>query len=256
MADFRLNAFIHSITYKVGQNAILPKEETFKYIFPDSFILYQPRDVVGGDFYWVTIMRGKIIVVCADCTGHGVPGALMTMVGHNLIKQAVEVKQLLSPAAILEDINKGLKGTFNHNNLSGSINDGMEVAVCIFDLTINSLEYAGARMALLIAKNGIPELVKPDSYGISHETPSHTKFTNHKLELNKGDCIYMFSDGFADQFGGSNDKRFTKKNLHNLFTYMMKDEMEIQKTKLIDAFDEWKGTSPQIDDVLVIGIKV
>ncbi len=246
-----------SIRYaKNIQNAILPKEETFKYIFPDAFVIYQPKDIVGGDFYWVTIIRGKTIVVCADCTGHGVPGALMTMVGHNLVKQAVEVKQLLSPAAILEYINKALKSTFNHHNLNGRIADGMEVGICIFDFSTNILEYSGARIPLLITKNGLPALIKPDNFSISYDTPINKKFTDHQFELNKGDCIYMFTDGYADQFGGENDKRFMKKNLLNQIRSVIDEELVSQKTILLNVFDGWRGKTTQVDDVLVIGIKL
>ena len=246
-----------SIRYaKNIQNAILPKEETFHSIFPDSFVYYKPKDIVGGDFYWLSVTRGKIIIACGDCTGHGVPGALMTMVGQNLLKQAVEVKQLATPADILADINKELKNTFHHNNLGGNIADGMEMGICCFDMSSNALVFSGARMPLLMIKDGMPVLVKGDSHGLSNHSPVETVFTNHEYQLTKNDCLYMFSDGYADQFGGNNDKRFTKKNLFQTLSFLMKENMETQKEKLSQVFDDWKGEQAQVDDVLVIGIRI
>ena len=246
-----------SIRYaKNIQNAIFPSEQSFYSIFPDSFIFYKPKDIVGGDFYWLSVTRGKVVLACADCTGHGVPGALMTMVGNNLLKQAVEAKQLLSPALILEDMKNGLQNTFHQNNLTGKINDGMEVCVCVFDFDNNIVEYSGARTPLLLMQDGIPVIIKPDSHGLSRETPTNAKYTNHSVTLKAGDCLYMYSDGYADQFGGPNKKRFMKKNLLKTLTAIANENMQIQKDNLEKIFDEWKGELSQVDDVLVIGIKI
>jgi sigma-B regulation protein RsbU (phosphoserine phosphatase) len=246
-----------SIRYaKNIQNTIFPTEETFKANFPESFVLHRPKDIVGGDFYWLSVTEGKTIIACVDCTGHGVPGALMTMVGNNLLKQAVEVKKILTPSLILNDMKLGLQDTFNQNNLSGRIADGMEISICIFDFKTNTLDFSGAGTPLLLVKEGVPTIIISESVGISHDTPNDAEFTNHTLKLKKGDCVYMFSDGYADQFGGIANKKFMKKNLLNLLSEMNTDNMSIQNSKLIDIFDEWKGNEPQTDDILIIGIKV
>lgn len=246
-----------SIRYaKNIQNTIFPTEETFKTNFPDSFVYHIPRDIVGGDFYWLSVTEEKTILACVDCTGHGIPGALLTMVGSNLLKQSVEVKKLLTPSLILNDMKQGLKSTFNQNNLSGRIGDGMEISICAFDFKTNTLEFSGAGRPLLIVNEGVSSIVFQESMGLSHDTPDDIEFTDYTFNLKKGDCVYMFSDGYADQFGGACCKRFMKKNLLNALSAMTHENMSIQRDKLRGIFEEWKGEESQVDDVLVIGIKI
>ncbi|MCC6448689.1 MAG: response regulator, partial [Chitinophagaceae bacterium] len=238
------------------QNTIFPSEETFKTIFPDSFVFHMPKDIVGGDFYWLSVTEEKTVLACVDCTGHGIPGALLTMVGGSLLKQSVEVKKLLTPSLILNDMRQGLKSTFNQNNLSGRIGDGMEISICVFDFKTNVLEFSGAGRPLLIVKKGVSSCVFQESIGLSHDTPDDITFVDYTFSLKKGDCVYLFSDGYADQFGGVSSKRFMKKKLLKTLSAMTHQNMLAQKDNLVNIFNDWKGEEPQVDDILVIGIKI
>lgn len=245
-----------SIRYaKNIQNAILPKDEIIKQIFPDSFIFYKPCHIVGGDFYWFTIKSGKAILACVDCTGHGVPGALMSMIGSNMLKNIVEEKNVTVPSIILDEMNRNIRTTFNHNNVGGKIVDGMDAALCSFDLATGRLEFAGAKRPLMLVKKDRHEIMKADNFSICHETPPHFKFTNQVVNLEKDDYIYMFTDGYTDQFGGEDGKRFMKSKFIELINSVREIEMSEQHAFVEHTFDKWKGENEQVDDVLVMGFK-
>jgi serine phosphatase RsbU (regulator of sigma subunit) len=255
-----LQAYTNEITSSIRyakniQNAILPKDEIIKAVFPESFIYYKPCHIVGGDFYWFTIKNGKAILACIDCTGHGVPGALMSMIGSNMIKNIVEDKNITEPAAILNEMNRKLKTTFNHNNIGGKIVDGMEAAICSFDLISGILEFSGAKRPLMLVKKETHEVIKPDSQSISHETPPEFRFTNHIVNLEEDDYIYMFTDGYTDQFGGENGKRFMKSKFIDLINSVREIDMNEQSFYVQQTFETWKGENEQVDDVLVMGFK-
>ncbi len=246
-----------SIRYaKNIQNAILPSEEIIKRVFSESFVFYKPCHIVGGDFYWFTIKSGKALLACVDCTGHGVPGALMSMIGSNMLKNIVEEKNLTNPAAILDEMNRKLRTTFNHNNVGGIIVDGMEAAICSFDLDSKELQYAGAGRPLLVIRKDGHEVVKADNYGISHYTPPQHKFTNHVVNISEDDYIYMFTDGYTDQFGGEKGKRFMKSKFVDLINSVRVLEMKEQAAFIEKTFDAWKGDVDQVDDVLVMGFNL
>ncbi|HEU4718166.1 MAG TPA: SpoIIE family protein phosphatase [Bacteroidia bacterium] len=245
-----------SIRYaKNIQDAILPKDQIIKAIFPQSFVFYRSKDIVGGDFYWLTVIRKKAVVACVDCTGHGIPGALMSMIGNNLLKQIVEGKQLTDPSAILEEMNRGIRTTFSHNNISGHIVDGMEAAICTFDFTNDVLECAGARRHVLLFRRDGFEIIRPDPHGLGHGTTINPHFTTHTFSVSPGDSVYMFTDGYTDQFGGPDEKRFMKKNLISLIMDNLAEDMTAQSGIVAAAFDKWKGRQAQVDDVLVMGIR-
>lgn len=251
------NEIKSSIRYaKNIQNAILPKDEIIKEIFPESFVYYKPCHIVGGDFYWFTIKSGKAIIACVDCTGHGVPGALMSMIGSNMLKIIVEEKNVTTPATILNEMNRRLRTTFNHNNVGGIIVDGMEAAICSFDFATGTLEYAGAKRPLMLVKKESHEIIKPDSQSISNETPPNFKFTNHVVNFDEDDYIYMFTDGYTDQFGGENGKRFMKSKFIDLINSVREIDMHEQGSFVEQTFDTWKGDNEQVDDVLVMGFKL
>lgn len=255
-----LQAYTNQVTSSIRyakniQNAILPKDEIIKEIFPQSFIFYKPCHIVGGDFYWFTIKSGKAVVACVDCTGHGVPGALMSMIGSNMLKNIVEEKNVTNPAAILNEMMRSLRTTFSHNNVNGKIVDGMEAAICSFDFSSGTLEFAGAKRPLMLVKRDCHEIIKPDTFSISHETPPHFKFTNHIVNLAQDDYIYMFTDGYTDQFGGEDGKRFMKSKFIDLINSVREIEMQEQAAFVEHTFDDWKGENEQVDDVLVMGFK-
>lgn len=255
-----LQAYTNQITSSIRyakniQNAILPKDEIIKEIFPESFVYYKPCHIVGGDFYWFTIKDGKAVVACVDCTGHGVPGALMSMIGSNMLKNIVEEKNVTNPATILNEMNRRLRTTFNHNNVGGKIVDGMEAAICSFNFASGELEFAGAKRPLMLVKKQSHEVIKPDSYSISHETPPDFRFTNHIVNLEEDDYIYMFTDGYTDQFGGEKGKRFMKSQFIDLINSVREIDMHEQAIFVEQNFDTWKGENEQVDDVLVMGFK-
>lgn len=250
------NQIKSSIRYaKNIQNAILPRDEIIKGVLPESFVFYNPCHIVGGDFYWFTIKNGKAIAACVDCTGHGVPGALMSMIGSNMLKNIVEEKNITSPECILNEMNRSLKTVFSHNNVSGKIVDGMEASICSFDFTTKKLEFSGARRPLIVVKQESCEVIKPDAYGICNETPCDFRFTKKSVGLEPGDYVYMFTDGYTDQFGGENGKRFMKSKFIELINSFRNTDMNEQGVLVEKIFDDWKGDCEQVDDVLVMGFK-
>jgi serine phosphatase RsbU (regulator of sigma subunit) len=177
------------------------------------------------------------------------------MIGSNMIKNIVEDKNITEPAAILNEMNRKLKTTFNHNNIGGKIVDGMEAAICSFDLISGILEFSGAKRPLMLVKKETHEVIKPDSQSISHETPPEFRFTNHIVNLEEDDYIYMFTDGYTDQFGGENGKRFMKSKFIDLINSVREIDMNEQSFYVQQTFETWKGENEQVDDVLVMGFK-
>lgn len=230
--------------------------------------------MVSGDFYWfinyqlnndVTSETGNVfkkdhrilVVAAADCTGHGVPGAFMSIIGNTLLDQTVRNPEIRSPAKALDYVNEGLKKNLNKNTEDTPLRDGMDIALCSIDMDGYLLEFAGANNPLYIIRDHDLIIVKPDKQPITASPDSESKpFTNQTVKLEKNDCIYLFTDGFADQFGGEKGKKFLYKRFKDLLIDISADSMEEQKRKLREAFQTWKGNGPQVDDVLVIGVRV
>lgn len=246
-----------SINYALQiQNAIFPKPEYIYKNFANHFILYQPKSVVSGDFYFYTETPDKFIFAAVDCTGHGVPGALMSMVGNNLLNQIIIEKNIVEPALILNKLNKGVQKVLQQDEQSNS-RDGMDIALIAFNKDKTKLEYAGANRPLYILRDKKLIEIKSDKSAIGgYQTDTEKQFTNHQIELMQGDTIYLFSDGYADQFGGEKGKKLMVKTLQQLLISIVDFDMNTQKQKLASYFTNWKGANEQIDDVLLIGIKV
>ena len=237
------------------QSAILPETKKIAETFKDSFILFLPKDIVSGDFYAFFLKDDYSIIVAADCTGHGVAGAFMSMIGSSLLNRIIIEKGITKPAIILDQLHKAviesLRQTENESN------DGMDVSICCFDFIQNKLEYAGANRPLWLIRNNELEVIKPDKFPIGGTQISRQNdYTNHILELNANDSIYIFTDGFADQFGGINFKKMMTGKLKELLLSIQNLSMPDQKNFLQNFFNNWKGIIEQVDDVLVIGIKV
>lgn len=247
-----------SIKYaKRIQEAIFPGEKTFKKYLPDSFILYRPKDIVSGDFYWMEHRNNKTYLAAADCTGHGVPGSLMSIVGHGIIKQAVTEHRKEKPAEILDALNRGVTETLNQRYEESTVKDGMDIALCCIDHKNLTLEYAGAFNPLWLIRNNELREIKADKIQVGMFVDEEAKkFTNHLLHLLPGDTFYIFSDGFADQFGGPQGKKFKYKQFENLLLSIHKEDPERQKALLEKTFTEWKGSLEQVDDVMVIGFRI
>lgn len=246
-----------SIRYaKRIQEAILPPEHLLQEGLDDHFVLYIPKDIVSGDFYWTGESEGKKLVAAVDCTGHGVPGAFMSLVGYNQLNHALKEKRLSQPSLILDEINAGVIETLQREG-EGSLKDGMDIALCAIDKVKRKVEYAGAYNPMWIVRgNGQTSHlieIKGDKQAIG---AGRKTYSNHEIELQQEDALYIFSDGFADQFGGEKQKKFTSKQLKNLLVSIAHFSMSEQKDALRKAFLEWKGDLEQVDDILLIGIRV
>ncbi len=243
---------VDSINYaRRIQRGILPSDTLIKKLLPDSVLYYQPRDIVSGDFYWVNESAGKIFFTAADCTGHGVPGALLSIIGKIGLDRTINEFGLTSPSAILDKLATLLKETFaSSGNL---MKDGMDIALCAFDKAQNVLEFSGARNSLYLIRDDELEVYKADRQSIE-SSDELTPFTNYTIELESGDAVYIFSDGYADQFGGAENKKFMTKNLKTLLMDIYKKPPEEQKLLLEEHFLSWKGDYDQVDDVCILGI--
>ena len=246
-----------SINYaKRLQTAILPPKDFIKSILPEHFILYQPKDIVSGDFYWVSHHDTKIMVAAIDCTGHGVPGALLSIVGHNAINQSVNESGIMQPSKVLDSMNTIIKKVL-HQDKGSDIRDGMDMALCTFDKITNILEYAGANNPVFIISDGKLNIIKGSKLTVgSMEEDKVEPPVNHSIQLTKGDCFYIFSDGYVDQFGGEGNKKFKTSKFQELLISITNQPMPEQEKSISQAFKNWKGKNEQVDDVLVIGIRV
>ncbi|MBL4655667.1 MAG: SpoIIE family protein phosphatase [Bacteroidia bacterium] len=253
-----------SIQYaKNIQIAILPKMEDFQAAFPDSFILYKPKAVVSGDFYWFTTItkndKEYHIVAAIDCTGHGVPGAFMSMIGNELLNQIVGEKEIISPATILKNLHDGIMFSLKQSQLDAQAKDGMDLSICVIDPLKMEMIFAGALRPLYMigSKPGSKlKQIKPDRLGIGGEFFIERNFTNHKVKLEKGQKIYMFTDGIVDQFGGPRNKKFLPKRFRRLLRKIHQLPMPEQQSAMENSLKEWQGWVEQTDDIMVIGIQI
>jgi len=245
-----------SITYaKRIQQAILPQHSEFNLALKKCFVFYEPKDIVAGDFYWMHKMGDTILYAAADCTGHGVPGAMVSVVCYNALNRAVKEYGLTKPSDILNKTSELVIDTFRRGENQRDINDGMDIALCSIDFKNKQLQYSGANNPLYLFREGELIEIKANkrSVGASYRKEI---FINHIVNLNKGDCIYTFSDGYADQFGGPKGKKFMLKQFRKLLLSINDLSMESQHQKIEEEFYAWKGEVFQIDDVCVIGVKI
>lgn len=246
-----------SIIYaKRLQYSILPPEDKIKEICLDSFVYFKPKDIVSGDFYWFEKVNNISLYAAVDCTGHGVPGAFMSLVGANGLNSAVREHKITKPAEILNQLNAYVTESLNKDNEDSSIRDGMDMTICAIDYDTLTLQYAGANNPLYIIRGGKIMVTKADKFAIASFKPGEKKYTNHTFQLEKDDVIYVFSDGYVDQFGGSKGKKFMYKNFRSLLLDIHKKPLKEQKHILFSELRDWQGEMEQIDDVLVIGLKV
>lgn len=244
---------LDSITYaKRIQSAILPSDTTVKTHLGDSFILYLPKDIVAGDFYWIEVVGDITLFAVADCTGHGVPGAMVSVVCHNALNRAVKEFGLTDPGAILDKTKEIVVAEFEKSN--ENVRDGMDIALC--SLKGSTLKYAGAHNPLWIIRHNEEELVEIKANKQPIGKFGHTQpFVTHSIELEEEDMIYLFSDGYADQFGGETGKKLKTKNLKKLLRSIRDKTPNKQRIALAEFFHTWKGNLEQLDDVCMIGAK-
>ena len=250
-----------SIKYaKRIQLAIMEEKEEIYKALPNCFIFYKPRDIVSGDFYYFAQSNGSIILSVVDCTGHGVPGAFMSMIGNDQLNKIIQDKGFTKPSVILDRLHINVRNALHQHKEQTVVRDGMDIALCNINLAEKKVEYAGAHNSLYICRNGEKnhediEIIKADRLGIGGEQMEEgRKFTNNTIELNQGDSIYMFSDGFPDQFGGPKNKKFGLRRFRELLLNIQGKAMNDQECILDEAIVAWMGDFEQTDDILVIGV--
>ncbi|PWJ43335.1 PP2C family protein-serine/threonine phosphatase [Sediminitomix flava] len=234
------------------QNSLLTQQNEIGKYFQGCFVINKPKHTVGGDFYWFSPIENIRIFILADCTGHGVPGALLTMLGHNILDQIIQKEKIYTPSHILEELDKRLRKKLNHH-----INDGMDMSIVLLNQKDQSYTFAGAKQnSLLINTEGEIERLKGGKFPIGSE--QHKKKTYHNIEgkYQKGQMLYMYSDGFQDQFGGPENKKYLKKRFREFLSTLTTKSVEQQKDILEKEFTDWKGHQAQTDDILVVGIKL
>jgi serine phosphatase RsbU (regulator of sigma subunit)/tetratricopeptide (TPR) repeat protein len=246
-----------SITYaKRIQSAILPPISQIQLHFPQSFVLFKPRDIVSGDFYWFTpFSEQKSVIAAVDCTGHGVPGAFMSMIGDSLLNQIVIEKHIISPDNILLELHKGIKSSLQKGEYKAK--DGMDISICVIDKNTNTIEFAAAMNPICVIQNGELQEIKADKRAIGGEETNDFVFTKHTIPIITPTTIYMYSDGFQDQFGGKDNKKFMVRKFRTLLFDIHHHPMPEQEQILNQTLMEWMGDDhKQIDDILVIGFKL
>jgi len=254
IVDEKNREILDSINYaKRIQSAILPSTKLVKEYLQQSFILYKPKDIVAGDFYWMEHKEGKVLFAAADCTGHGVPGAMVSVVCNNALNRSVREYGLSDPGKILDKTREIVINEFEKSE--EDVKDGMDIALC--SLEGNKLSYAGAHNALWIIRNGSNKIeeTKANKQPIG-KFDLTTPYTTHSFELEKGDSVYIFSDGYVDQFGGPKGKKFKAKAFRELLLSIQDTPMEEHSFLIDKAFEKWRGNIEQIDDVCVIGIRI
>jgi serine phosphatase RsbU (regulator of sigma subunit) len=238
------------------QKAMLPEDEQIRRSFSDYFIIFKPRDIVSGDFYWIGEDEGHIFFTVADCTGHGVPGAFMSTLGISTLNEIITNYSDLKANTVLNLLREKIKTSLHQTGKQGEATDGMDVAFCIFHKSRKKLEFSGAYNPLFIFQGGIFREYRADRMPIGIYYGEKESFTNHMIDVKRGDTIYIFSDGFADQFGGSRGSKFMKYNLKKLLSEIQHKQMFEQRIILEYEFEKWKGSANQIDDVTILGVRI
>ena len=254
------NEIVDSINYAQRiQAAMLPPEQYFHEVLNDVFILFKPRDIVSGDFYWIKQVNNSVILVAADCTGHGVPGAFMSLLGISYLNEIVQRREITQANQVLNELRKQIQHSLRQHGQPDESKDGIDMALCVLDRKKNSLQYAGANNPLYIIRNrsGTPELteIKADRMPVGYYQGKHKTFTNNDIQLESGDVFYLFSDGFIDQKGGQNNKKYLSKNFKNLLLEIHEQPMNDQKRILDKTIADWMGDNSQIDDIMVVGFR-
>ena len=239
------------------QEAILPSKNSIQEHLPDHFIVYKPKDIVAGDFYWMEIVpeTKQILFAAADCTGHGVPGAMVSVVCSNALNRAVKEFSISEPGKILDKVKELVVETFQKSESESEVKDGMDISLFKLDKINKKLEWAGANNPLLILRNNELIEFKPNKQPIG-KVDITVAFTTHYIDLYKGDTIYIFTDGFADQFGGPKGKKFKYAQLKELLINVNSLPLAEQATKMDMEIERWKGNLEQVDDILLVGIRI
>jgi serine phosphatase RsbU (regulator of sigma subunit) len=238
------------------QRALMPNPSLLKGRLKDFFILFLPRDIVSGDFYYAFLTRQKMCIAAGDCTGHGVPGALMSILGISFLNEIMQCDINLNANRILNRMREKIMQALHQTGNFGDAQDSIDIALCIIDNSTGILQYSGANRPLIMIRNGELTEYRPDKMTLGVAPVKEASFTNNCIETKPGDSFYLFSDGFSDQFGEITDKKFKYKHFKRIIHSFEELPMAQQKKNLENAFNEWKGNCQQVDDVLVIGFQL
>jgi serine phosphatase RsbU (regulator of sigma subunit) len=237
------------------QRAVLPSVNTLEKLLKESFVSFQPKDIVSGDFYWFTETDDRLLIAAVDCTGHGVPGALLSMMGNNLLNECVLKEGLIEPAAILENLNQRTKSLLQKQGADVIANDGMDVALCSIDKKNGLLSFAGAHRPLIMIRGGELVETKGSRISIGGYSDYDAGFEQHEIVIEEGDTFYIFSDGYPDQFGGPDNRKFMSKRMKEFLLATSGVPLSEQYTLLKSELDNWRIGREQVDDILVIGFR-
>ncbi len=238
------------------QEAILPPSAVIDQILPNSFVLFKPKDIVSGDFYWIEKKNGLTYFAAVDCTGHGVPGAFMSLVGHNILKDIISNTDVIKPSEILDKLREGVINTLHVSNSGTQSKDGMDITLCCINFDTLELQFAAAYNPLCIVRDGELIIHNANKFPIGAFIGEKENFDNNTIQLQKNDQVYIYSDGYADQFGGPKGKKFMVGNFRKLLVQLAKKPITEQMGVLKTTLDNWQGDLEQVDDVLIIGLKV
>jgi len=238
------------------QAAILPSESDVQKLLSESFVYFHPRDIVSGDFYWINETNGSVILAVGDCTGHGVPGGFMSMLGNSFLNEIIIEKNITEPAQILNSLREKIMSALKQTGSNAESKDGMDIVLCRLDKNTLLLTYAAANNDFYLVRQNMLTEMKADKMPIGYQSDVYTSFVQHEVRLQKNDSVYLFTDGYADQFGGPSGKKFKYQQLEKLLSEISTLSTDLQKEKLENAFVEWKTNYEQVDDVCVIGIKI
>ncbi len=238
------------------QKAVLPSNENLKNLFTDYFILYKPRNIVSGDYYFAQKINDYILFTAADCTGHGVPGAFMSMMGISMLNQIVHDNKVKTAAQVLNIMRENIKLSLNQSGKKNEQKDGMDMALCALNTKTNILQFAGAYNSLIIIRDNEMIEYKADRMPVGIYVKEKESFTNHEIKVQKNDIIYIFSDGYADQLNYETNQKFMKKRFKRFLLEISSKSLNEQKEILNNKFEEWKGDGEQVDDVVIFGVKI
>jgi len=246
-----------SIEYaKRIQTALMPQEKFMQQLIPNHFVFMKPKNIVSGDFYWLSERNDKIIIAVSDCTGHGVPGAFMSMLGVAFLNEIVNKNELIDAGKILNQLRKNIILSLHQEYGVMGSKDGMDISLCIIDRKTFHLQYAGAYNPVLIIRNGELFELKPDKMPIGiHAVKVDKEFSNKDFDLQSNDTLYLFTDGYIDQFGGTDGLKFRQKPFRELLLNISDKPMNKQKEMLANNMEKWQGDRPQLDDMMIMGIK-
>ncbi len=249
-----------SINYarKIQDNILLP-ESKLKQWLPQMFVYFKPKDIVSGDFYWFSKFENKYVITAIDCTGHGVPGAFLSMVGNTLLHEIVNIKHVFKPDVILTMLHTGIRLALNQSSEDSDSEDGMDMSLCTVDAKLHRFQFAGAKNNLYVVQGDKLKILKANYYSIGGRQlrpDMQIEFTCYDFMYDDNTSIYMFSDGYLDQFGGDNNEKFNTQRFREMILNNRNLPMEEQKDVLAKTMDKWKGNRQQIDDFLVLGVKL